>query len=117
MSDEFVQQFLDDPETTEALAWLKAAEHDDSRSLGEFGSAAESIELVNRFYDAGAAEVLAVEIDDDDDYANTGKLVIKLPTETDRRGAVLSVAGEIAVSQGFDPEPDSGQSYVFVMLD
>ncbi len=117
MSDEFAQQFLDAPETTEALTWLNAGSDDDLRSLGEFGSLAESVALVQRFYDAGASEVLAVEIDIDDDYQNTGKLVIKLPEDFAKRSAVLAMAGEIAVSQGFDPEPDSGQSYVFLMLD
>ena len=43
MSDEFVQQFLDNPETKEALSWLKAGSEEHFRSVGEFGSIEESI--------------------------------------------------------------------------
>ena len=71
----------------------------------------------SRFYDAGAAEVLAVEIDIDEDEQNTGKLVIKLPVDADKRGTVLSVVSEINVTQGFEPENDNGQTFSFVMLD
>ena len=118
MSDEFVQQYLDAPETKEALSWLKAGcEEENFRSVGELCSIEESIALIQRFYDCGAAEVLAVEIDIDEGEQNTGKLVIKLPDDANKRASVVSFISEINVTQGFEPVHDDGQTYSFVMLD
>ncbi|MCA9041867.1 MAG: hypothetical protein KDA65_16050 [Planctomycetaceae bacterium] len=116
MSDEFVQRFLGAENTKEALAWLKAGP-DNIHTLAEGLPTENSIELIQGFYDAGAKEVLAVEIDEYDDFQNTGKLVIELSDDPAERAAVLEKADEIAISQGFNPEQDSGQRYVFLMLD
>lgn len=118
MSDEFVQQFLGSPNTREVLKWLGESSETDFRSIGELGSTEESIALANEIYDAGSVEVLAVDIDEyPDEGQNSGKLLIKLPKDSDERKRVFARAGQIALSQGFDPEIDSGQSYLFVMLD
>lgn len=118
MSDEFVQRFLDAPDTREALGWLKEDQTGMQRTLGEGLPAKESIQFVQAFYDAGAQQVLAVKIDDyGHGMENTGKIVIQLPDAPDQRAALLAKAGEIAQSQGFDAEPDNGQRYVFLMLD
>jgi hypothetical protein len=118
MSDEFVQQFLGAPNTREVLEWLRGGAADDFRSLGELGTNEESIAMAQEIYVAGAVEVLAVEIDDyPGEGQNTGKLVIKLPDRPDDRKRVFAWGGTMAESQGFDPEVDSGQSYLFVMLD
>jgi hypothetical protein len=58
-----------------------------------------------------------VDIDREDDMENTGKLLIELPDDSTDRESVLAIAAKIAESQGFDAEPDTGQKYVFVMLD
>jgi hypothetical protein len=87
------------------------------RTLGEDETTADSIQLVEEIYAAGAVHVLAVEIDSYDEGENTGKLVIELPANAQDREMVLQIAGKIAESQGFDPESDNGQKYVFVMLD
>ena len=87
------------------------------RSLGEHDSTEESIALVEELYAAGAAKVLAVDIDRDDDGDNTGKLLIELSDDSADRNTVLTIAGKIAESQGFDAESDTGQRHVFVMLD
>jgi hypothetical protein len=119
MSDEFCQQFLDDPNTREVLEWLRSKpEGELFRSLGESGSTEDSIALAQEIYDAGAVEVLAVEIDDyEEDGQNTGKLVIKLPDQADARKRVFAWANANSESQGFDPEIDTGQRYLFSMLD
>lgn len=118
MSDEFCQQFLSAPDTREVLEWLQSAPVGEFRSLGESGSTEDSIALAQEIYDAGAVEVLAVEIDDyEGEGQNTGKLVIKLPSGSEKRKPVLAWAGAIAESHGFDAERDTGQAYVFVMLD
>ncbi len=118
MSDAFVQQFLNAPNTREVLEWLRGAPDGEFRSLGEFGSTEESIALAQDIYDAGAAEVLAVEIDYyEGDGQNTGKLVIKLPDESEARKRVFAWAGANSESHGFGPEPDTGQRFLFSMLD
>ena len=79
----------------------------------------ESRAVVNAAYAAGAVRVLAVAIHEypDEGAANTGKLVVELPADPALRAEVFGWASEIARSQGFDPEPDAGQPYLFVSLD
>lgn len=77
----------------------------------------ESIALADAVYKAGAAHVYAIEIDEYDQHQNTGKLVIELPDDASARKRVFAWAGKIAREQGFDPEREAGQRYVFVMLD
>lgn len=113
--DDFVSQFLNHPDTEEAKSWLEGATGEEFRTLGEHDSTEASMAIVDQFYAAGAVTVLAVEIDREDE--NTGKLVIELPSDSARRESVLAIASQIAESQGFDAEPDTGQKYVFVMLD
>ena len=118
MSDKFVQQFLGAPDTREVLEWLRTTPDGEFRSLGESGSTEDSIALAQEIYDAGAAEVLAVEIDEyEDEVQNTGRLVIKLPDEAEARKRVFAWTNAISESHGFDPEPDTGQHYLFTMLD
>jgi hypothetical protein len=116
-TDEFVQQFIGAPETKEALDWLGGATRKKPRTLGEDETTADSIQLVEELYAAGAVEVLAVEIVRYDEGENSGKLVIELPQTAQDREMVLDIAGKIAESGGFDRETDDGQRYVFLMLD
>jgi hypothetical protein len=116
-SDEFVQQFIGAPETKEALVWLGGATRKKPRTLGEDETTADSVQLVEELYAAGAVEVLAVEIVRYDEGENSGKLVIELPQNEQDREMVFDIAGKIAESQGFDRGTDNGQKYVFVMLD
>jgi hypothetical protein len=98
-------------------SWDAARRRRGHFTLTDVPAIPESIALVQEIYDAGAVEVLAVEIDDyPDDGQNTGKLVIRLPNGEQRKG-VFAWAGSAAEAQGFDPEQDMGQSYLFVMLD
>jgi hypothetical protein len=118
MSDAFALQFLGSPNTRDVLKWLGESTETDFRSIGELSSTEESIAFAKEIYDAGAVEVLAVEIDDyPDEGQNTGKLLIKLPNGSEERTRVFARAGQISQTQGFDPATDSGQSYLFVMLD
>ena len=117
MSDEFVQPLLDASDTKEALSWLRAGNERDFRSIGELETNEESISLIELIYRAGATEVFAVEIDEFPEGQNTGKLVVKLPDDTAARRRLFDWAGTIAEQQGFDPEVDSGQQYLFLMLD
>jgi len=116
-TDEFAQRFIGSPDTEEALQWLKGATRKQIRTLGQDETAAESIQLVEELYAAGAVTVLAVEIDRYDEGENAGKLLIELSDDAQDREMVLRIVTKIAESQGFDAEPDDGQRYAFVMLD
>jgi hypothetical protein len=112
--DAFIQRFLDDPRSREALSWFRSAEPD-TRTLGELPTTAASIALVEGAYAAGVAKVIAVEIEDYPE--NTGKLVLEMPDKERARARASAWAARIAEGQGFDAEVDTGQSHIFVMLD
>lgn len=118
MSDSFAQQFLDAPDTREALGWLNEDTTGMQRFLGEGLPAQQARDFVQGLYDAGAKQVWVVKIDSyDDGMENSGKMLIELPDDTEQRSEILLKADEINLSQGFDPIEDEGQRYVFLMLD
>jgi hypothetical protein len=115
-SDRFAMQLLEGPNVQEARAWLQKAGPE--TTLGEEMFHEESVGFVEELYALGAQAVHAVEIaGQGTGFENTGKLVIELPDTAEERKAVLALCDEIAESMGFDPEPDIGQRYRFVMLD
>lgn len=113
--DEFCLNLINNTNSAEVLPWLR--DGNKPRSLGVIGSTKESIEFVEEAFEAGAVQVFAVEIDDEDDFENTGKLCIELPDNLLLRTKILDWTGKIAAEQGYEQEPDVGQRYVFVMLD
>src|SRR5688572_7455985 len=104
MSDDFVQPYLNAPDTKEALGWLRAGNEQDFRSIGELETNEESLQLIELIYAAGATEVLAVEIDEFPEGQNTGKLVVKLPDDVAKRKRLLEWAGTSAQQQGCEPD-------------
>lgn len=115
--DNFIQRLLRLQNTKEAREWLEGSTRVSPRTLGEDGSTTISKQLVEEIYAAGAVQVWAVEIDSYDKGENTGKLVIELPKDARDREMILRIIAKVAESQGFEPEPDMGQCFVFVMLD
>jgi len=115
--DTFARKFLDDTANTrEALEWLKAGGK--RHTLGELASTAVSVRLANGFYKAGALKVWAVEIMNySNGQENSGKLVIELSRDAEGRKAVLRLASRKSEAMGFGEITDSGQRYIFLMLD
>jgi len=68
-------------------------------------------------YRLGARRVWAVEIDREDEFENTGKLVLQLPKLPAKRKGLFAWAAQRARRTGHEPYMDEGQEYVFVMLD
>jgi hypothetical protein len=115
-TDMLSEELLADANSREVLEWL--AEGSATRTLGELPTREASIGLARDIYDLGAIRVTAVRIDRyPDRQENTGKLVISLPREETAREKLLGWAGQIAEEQGYEPVQDSGQNYLFVMLD
>ena len=115
--ERFMRDRLEDPESqkAEALQWLETSHG--RNTLGELGSTQASIDLVKAIYAAAAAEVIAVESDDYDGHQNSGKLIIKLPTNKADRARVFDWHGKQAESMGCDAGQEVGQSHLFSMLD
>jgi hypothetical protein len=119
-----VARLLGDPERVEALFWLREAV-EEIRSLGECGSREASVELAERIYEAGAEEVWVVDIeryalqhmDGEQRRANSGKLVVRLPTDPGSRRRFFRWEAKHSRSLGFDPRLDEGQTFLFVPLD
>jgi hypothetical protein len=77
----------------------------------------ESIAYVQRLYDAGALEVLAVKIYDDGLDQNTGHLLVRLPNDPLARQQVFELEREQAEALGFVGAKDEGQEYIYLKLD
>ncbi len=88
------------------------------RTLGELPTREVSIELAKVIYDLGATKVTAVKIDRyPDGQENTGRIVISLPSNSEARTRVFKWYGEQSEQLGFDPETDTGQKHLLLMLD
>ena len=102
----------------EARAWLQASPEENAFTLGELPTTQQSLELVEEAYAAGAMAVILVEIaDGEPGRQNSGKLVIKLPKTKAKRKRIVAWVNEQAELQGFDPEPDNGETHLFLPLD
>ena len=112
---QLVREFLASNKA-EALAWLRAGSDTSFRNLGEM-EADDSVAFVQRLYDLGAEKVLAVEIDEDSDGANTGHLLVQLPADDAARERLFAFERDHAESHGFDATPDEGQEYLYLKLD
>lgn len=100
--------------TANALEWLNTDKQISTKTLGEL-STAKSIALATALHNAGAVDVLAVDIDEDpkgNEHAD--KLVIALPTSQQEREAIRKVCArrKLVVS----PENGTGHSYLAIFL-
>lgn len=117
--DALIARLLSDPERQEALSWLQAGGPDDERSIGGCETNQESIQLVQDLYDLGASHVLAVNIRSNRNETGqyTGKLVVELPSEPEQRQRLFDWCKQQGDSLGFTPNPDRGESHLFLLLD
>jgi len=113
--EQFVERMLAS-DRAEARQWLGAAPGA-VRYLGELEPDA-SLELVERLYELGAAEVLAVEIEREpgSEDQTTNHLLVRLPLNLAARARLFAFENEHAESEGFDGEADRGQEYLYLKL-
>ena len=112
---QLLKQFLASNKA-EALSWLRGGSDTSVRNLGEM-EAEESIRFVQHLYDLGAETVLAGEIHEYPDGANSGNLLVQLPSDDAARERLFAFERDHAESHGFDATPDEGQEYVYLKLD
>lgn len=100
--------------TVSAMDWLKTDSPNSRKTLDELNTA-KSIALVTALYDAGAADVLAVDIDEDSaGNENAYKLVVVLPTDQEQRQAIRKLCARRRFQ--FSPENETGHSHLAVFL-
>jgi hypothetical protein len=118
MSDyekQFIEQLLAS-DHTEAREWLRAAPGS-YRNLGELEPDA-SLQLVEKLYEMGAAEVIAVEIArmPGSEDQTTNHVLVRLPLDPETRTRLFAFENEHAESEGFDGEADRGQQFIYLKL-
>ncbi|WP_085942871.1 hypothetical protein [Hahella ganghwensis] len=118
-NDEFCKKLLSENDSEDLFDWIKKSDGIE-RSLGELEGTEESEAFAAELLTAGAKKVWAVDIEratDDYKFENSGKVCLLLPVEQEKRFSLLELANEIAEEQGFDPIPDKGQEYLYIVLD
>jgi hypothetical protein len=111
-----IRKLLKSPSQSEALSWLQNA-GDEVRTLGELSSNEESVSLVENLYSLGAVKVLAVEIDHYPEGQNSGKLIVELPSDPQKRAQLFRSVGEHVERRGFERDKDTDQCHLFLWLD
>ena len=98
----------------EALEWLSAETPKSMRVLGELEHK-PAVALVQRFYDAGAVKVLAIDIKDWAGGESSNVLIVELPQEARSRKALFKLEAEVVEPEGFEGATDDGkQQYLYV---
>lgn len=117
--ENLIKRHLSDRKRHEALDWLNAIANRELRTIGENKTKSDSIRYVQKLYNLGAEEVIAVGIRKERGKNNyhTGKLVVKLPPDLGKRKALFGWCKQQGESLGFSPEKDSGESHLFLLLD
>ena len=117
--EQLILRLLADPTKREALQWLKDDEREGNRTIGACTTTQDSMKFVREIYGLGAEEVLAVNIKPRPKGVGerTGKLVVALPQNPKRRRAIFEWCKGQGDSLGFTPDPDHGESHLFLLLD
>jgi len=115
-SDARLQATLDQADDKqEALTWIKQAGKpcfigESSENL----TAADSLRLIERLYEHGSTQVVAIDIEDAGPIESTSTLIVALPDSEPQREAIFAIESEIASQGGFDGTPDYGQRYLML---
>ena len=117
--EQLILRLLADPTKREALEWLKDDKDAGNRTIGGCATTQESMKFVQEIYGLGAEEVVAVNVHPRPKGAGerTGKLVVALPKNPKHRRAIFDWCKGRGDSLGFTPDPDHGESHLFLLLD
>lgn len=101
----------------EAFAWLMDGQQEFSRNLGEMDWY-ESLDFVRGLYEKGAPRVIAAQIEQmpGTPEETSNLLLVQLPSPGPERKKLFALGKRRATSQGFDPERDRGQRFLFFKL-
>jgi len=112
---DLVQRLASTKKKAEALSWLQIPDG----KLRDFGkdpdySGQDAVKFVNDLYARGAVSVYAVDIASDANIEETRTLILKLPSDPDKRRKLFEIEAEVSRGGGFDPMPDDGQHYMLL---
>jgi hypothetical protein len=112
--DKLCRTLLAEKENREALSWLEQSKPGDIRTIGE-QSPEDSLKIVKGLYSAGAVMTHVVGIERVTGYGESTNIVcVELPGAASTRKALFKIESKTASSEGFDPVPDEGQTYLFL---
>lgn len=117
--DRLIARLLADSEKQEALGWLKNDSPDDERTVGGCKTNPASVQFIQEIYNLGALQIFAINIRPNRNGKGqyTGKLIVQLPIETEPREALFNWCKRQGDSLGFSPDPDRGESHLYLLLD
>jgi hypothetical protein len=114
---------LDGMRKVPALAWLDGNKNAYALASNRFGPTAKAREFINELLRLGAKQVYVADPMEEESrikreggpYADA--LIVELPQDKAARSALFKVFAAEAKREGFDPEPDRGQSQVLLWWD
>jgi hypothetical protein len=117
--EQLILRLLADPTKREAMEWLKDDRGGGNRTIGACATNLDSMKFVREIYDLGAQEVFVVSVHSRPKGAGerTGKLVVALPQNPKHRRAIFDWCKGQGDALGFTPDPDHGESQLFLLLD
>jgi len=107
----------------EARSWLRANPNPHLFASNRFESKAASVAFVDSLYHLGADTVYVLNVFQEPDriqeeggpYADA--LLLRLPSERTVRDRLFAMQAREARAEGFDPDPDRGQRYLYFWWD
>lgn len=107
----------------EARAWLGATANLYPFASNRFHSKAAAAAFIDSLYGLGADTVYVLDVQQDSatirleggPYADA--LLLRLPADRAARGRLFAVQAREARREGFDPDPDRGQRYLYFWWD
>lgn len=107
----------------EARAWLASTANPFPFASNRFASKLDAAAFIDSLYAAGADTVFVLNVQGDSAWiAQEGgpyadALLVRLPTSTDARARLFEIGAREARREGFDPDRDSGQRYLYFWWD
>lgn len=107
----------------EARQWLKNNPNKSAVATNRFGTSENALEFIEMLYQAGAIEITIDGIREEESrIASEGGpyaelLVIKLPSDFEKRTMLFEIAAKESEEEGFEPEIDSGQDSIKLWWD
>jgi hypothetical protein len=107
----------------EARAWLSANPNPFAFASNRFGPKAGAAAFVDSLYQLGADTVYVLDVEEDSSWIRqeggpyADALLVRLPADRTRRGRLFAINAREARREGFDPERDRGQQYLYFWWD
>jgi hypothetical protein len=115
--------FLQNGRYYEAKEWLNNNKNESPLASNRFGAKENALKFVESLYETGAEGVYVVNVTDaertikDEGGPYADSLVVRLPSDKDRRKKLFVIYAEESKREGFDSVSDFGQKELFFWWD